>query len=162
MILVAIGANLPGLDGRAPLDTCRATVEALDRLPGLRVASVSRWYRTRPLPPSGQPDYVNGAVRLTGAADPAVLLGQLQGIEAAAGRRRSQPNAARTLDLDLIGIGALVRSAPDPVIPHPRLHERAFVLVPLAELVPGWIHPVLGRSVADLLDSLSSQAVDPL
>lgn len=114
------------------------------------------------MPPAGQPDYVNGAVRLSGAADPAVLLGQLQGIEAAAGRHRSRPNAARTLDLDLIGIGKLVRSAPDPVIPHPRVHERAFVLVPLAELAPGWAHPVFGRSVEELLASLPPQTVDPL
>ena len=150
-ILIAVGANLPGPDGAAPMVACRDAVEALRGLPGLRLVAVSRWYRTRPVPASDQPDYVNGAVRLAGAADPAWLLRRLQAIEDAAGRRRSVANAARTLDLDIIAMDDLVRDAPDPILPHPRAHERGFVLAPLADVAPDWVHPRQHRSVMDLL-----------
>ncbi len=119
MILIAIGANLPDPDGRHPLATCRAAVEALRSLPGLTLAAVSRWHLTAPDPPSDQPAYVNGAARLHGTADPAWLLARLQAIEAAAGRVRSVANAARALDLDSIAIGATIRNMPDPIHPPP-------------------------------------------
>lgn len=159
MILVAIGANLPGPRGESPLRTCRAAAEALRSLPGLRFAALSRWYVTAPVPRSGQPDYVNGVARLEGAADPAWLLRRLHAIEAAAGRLRGVRNAARTLDLDLIDVNATLRDAPDPVLPHPRAHERAFVLLPLADVAPGWVHPRLGRTVDALVAALPPQRI---
>ena len=162
MILIAIGANLPGRDGSSPLATCRAAAEALRGLPGLRLAAVSKWYRSAPVPPSGQPDYVNGVVRLEGAADPAALLAYLQAIETRAGRLRGLANAARTLDLDIIDLNGCVRDAPDPVLPHPRAHLRGFVLLPLADVAPEWVHPRLGAGVAELLAALPPQDVVPL
>jgi 2-amino-4-hydroxy-6-hydroxymethyldihydropteridine diphosphokinase len=162
VILVAIGANLPERDGRSPLFTCLAAVEALRSLPGLRVVAVSPWYRSAPVPPSGQPDYVNGIVRLAGAADPAGLLARLQAIEARAGRVRGAANAARPLDLDIIALNGLVRDAPDPVLPHPRAHLRGFVLRPLADVAPDWVHPRLGAAAAALLRALPPQDVAPL
>jgi 2-amino-4-hydroxy-6-hydroxymethyldihydropteridine diphosphokinase len=159
MILVAIGGNLPGPDGQGPLANCRAAVEALRSLPGLRLLSVSRWYATAPVPPSGQPDYVNAVVRLQGTADPAWLLARLQAIEAQAGRQRGALNAARTLDLDIIAMNGLVRAAPDPVLPHPRAHQRAFVLYPLRDVAPDWVHPLLGQGVAALLADLPPQQI---
>ena len=162
MILVAIGANLPGPRGEAALVACRAAAEALRALPGLRVAAVSRWYETAPEPPSGQPTYINGVARLEGRADPAWLLARLHGIERMAGRVRGARNAARTLDIDLIDLDGLCRSAPDPVLPHPRAHLRAFVLVPLADVAPGWRHPALGRTVADLIAALPPGGIVPL
>ena len=150
-VFVGIGANLPDAFGRSALDTCRWAASQLAVLAGLRMAGLSRWYRSRPVPASDQPDYVNGVAQLGGAADPAALLVTLQGIEAAAGRLRSVRNAARTLDLDIVAMGDLVRRAPDPIVPHPRMHERSFVLAPLCDLMPGWRHPVLHQTAADLL-----------
>ncbi|HET6184016.1 MAG TPA: 2-amino-4-hydroxy-6-hydroxymethyldihydropteridine diphosphokinase [Acetobacteraceae bacterium] len=161
-ILVAIGANLPGAEGQPPLATCRQAAIALDAEPGLRLRGLSRWWRTAPLPPCGQPDYVNGIALLTGEADPARLLRRLHEIEAGFGRRRSAPNAARTLDLDLIAIGDLVRDAPDPVLPHPRAHLRAFVLRPLADVLPEWTHPRLGKALKVLLAACADQSADPI
>jgi 2-amino-4-hydroxy-6-hydroxymethyldihydropteridine diphosphokinase len=169
-ILVSIGANLPGPDGSSPLETCRRAAVALDALPELRLRGLSRWFATAPILPAGtaagtQPCYVNGMAHLItadGAVDPSLLLLRLMALEAAAGRLRSVPNAPRVLDLDIIAIGDLVRAAPDPMLPHPRAHQRGFVLVPLAEVAPGWIHPVLGRSVEALLAALPAQDVRPL
>jgi 2-amino-4-hydroxy-6-hydroxymethyldihydropteridine diphosphokinase len=168
VILIAVGANLPTPDGAAPRATCRIAVEALRDLPGLRVLAVSRWYETDPVPPSGQPPYVNGAVRMEslkpGASppDPAALLAKLHAIEAVCGRSRGAENAARSLDLDLIAMDGLILAAPDPVLPHPRAHLRRFVLRPLADVAPGWVHPVLHRSVSELLAALPPDGVRPL
>jgi 2-amino-4-hydroxy-6-hydroxymethyldihydropteridine diphosphokinase len=168
VILVAIGANLPGPDGAPALETCRRAAVRLDALPGLRLRALSRWFATAPVPPTpGTPDYVNAVALLAprpGAAppDPAALLAALQAIEAAFGRVRPYPNAPRTLDLDLVAMGALVRAAPDPILPHPRMHLRSFVLAPLRDLAPGWVHPVLGQRADDLLGCCGGDSARPL
>lgn len=162
MILIALGSNLPGPDGAAPLAVCRAAADALAQLPGLAVAAVSPWYETAPIPPSGQPPYVNGIVRLSGVAEPETLLGALHAIEARFGRQRGLPNAARTLDLDIIDLNGILRAAPDPILPHPRAHERAFVLAPLKDIAPDWRHPRLGRSARALLAALPPQPIRAL
>lgn len=159
MILVAIGANLPAPDGASPLATCQRAAAHLARLPGLTLVAVSRWYETAPVPPSGQPPYVNGVARLSssGPVDPAALLADLMAIEALCGRERGVPNAARTLDLDLIAIGTMTREQPDPILPHPRAHLRAFVLRPLADVAPEWVHPRLGLDTGAMLASLPAE-----
>ena len=162
MIVIAVGANLPGPGQTTPLETCQAALRHLAELPGLRLVACSRWYASAPIPPSGQPDYINGVARLEGQADPADLLAWLHDIEQAFGRVRGAANAARTLDLDIIAMGDAVRAAPDPVLPHPRAHLRAFVLLPLAELAPDWVHPVLGQGVSELIASLPPQEIRPL
>jgi len=165
MILVSIGANLPTADGSSPLTTCRKAAAALDAIPGLCLVGLSRWFRTAPMPPSGQPDYINGVACLRGTADPGALLAAFRAIEAQAGRLRGERDAARTLDLDILAMGpagALCRAAPDPVLPHPRAHLRGFVLAPLLDVAPDWVHPVLGRSAAALLAELPPQGVRPM
>ena len=166
MALIGVGANMPGLDGLAPLETCKRAVARLDLFPRMGLYALSRWYLTAPVPPSGQPDYVNAVAALRiepgAAVDPALLLAQLMQLEAAHGRQRSVPNAPRTLDLDIIAIDALVRAAPDPILPHPRAHERAFVLAPLADVAPDWVHPLLKRTAAELLADLSQQDIRTL
>jgi len=163
LVLIAIGANLPGPHGEAPLETCRRAVTLLNSLPVLRLFAVSRWYLTSPVPASRQPDYVNAIAALLPAPgtaiDPAALLADLLAIETTCGRQRGEANAARTLDLDIIAIGDLVRSEPDPILPHPRAHERMFVLVPLIDAAPTWVHPVLGLTAAELLSRLPAEAI---
>jgi len=163
MILVAIGANLPGPDGAAPWQTCRDAARALGELPGLRLEALSRWYETEPVPRSAQPNYVNGIARLRvveGAAiRPEALLASLQAIETRFGRRRAEPNAARTLDLDLIDLNGLVRETPDPILPHPRAHLRAFVLLPILDVAPDWVHPANGLPARALLGGVDRSGV---
>jgi 2-amino-4-hydroxy-6-hydroxymethyldihydropteridine diphosphokinase len=158
VILVALGANLSAIGGRQPGETCLWAAQQLAILPELRLDRVATWLRS-PSEPPGAPDYVNGIARLEGPADPAGLLAALHRIEAAAGRARPYPNAPRTLDLDLIDLDGLVRDAPDPVLPHPRAHLRRFVLQPLAEVAPGWVHPRLGITVEALLAALPGPAL---
>ncbi len=159
MILIAIGANLAAVDGSPPIVTCQRAAKAIQASLDLGSATMSRWYESEPMPPSAQPLYVNGVLRLDGQADPATLLRALQAIETAHQRQRGVPNAARTLDLDIVAMGSLVRSTPDPVLPHPRMHERAFVLQPLLDVAPDWRHPALGLSARQLLDRLPSQSL---
>ncbi len=149
MILVAIGANLPGAAGRPAIETCRW---AAAQLPGIApVVAVSRWYRTAPVPASDQPDYINGVVHLAGGGDPAAILAALHRLEDQAGRVRGAVNGARVLDLDLLAIDDQVCTGAHLTLPHPRLAERAFVLVPLCDVAPGWHHPLAGRTAAALL-----------
>ena len=166
LVLVAFGSNLPDRSGRSSLDLCRWAVDALAARPGLTLRAVSDWYRTAPVPASDQPDYVNGVARydtdVDSGLDPVVLLATLHALEAEAGRTRSLPNAARVLDLDLLACGDQVADTPALRLPHPRLHERAFVLHPLCDVAPGWRHPLLGHTAAELRDALPSQRVDRL
>lgn len=159
MILIAIGANLPGCAG-TPRDNCEAALVALG-MSGVRVTKRSRWYRTPPWPPSDQPWYVNGVVAVETSLGPAELLAVMHRVEREFGRVRepSTANAPRPLDLDLIDYEGQILSGSPPVLPHPRLESRAFVLRPLADVAPQWRHPVTGRSVTELLADLPSDAV---
>jgi 2-amino-4-hydroxy-6-hydroxymethyldihydropteridine diphosphokinase len=161
MILIAFGANLPGPDGSPPQETCRRAVAAIAAMPGITVAALSPFYVSAPVPVSDQPSYINGVLRAEGDADPALLLAGLLTIESRFGRHRAGLNAARSLDLDIIDMDGRIRSAPDPVLPHPRAHERAFVLCPLIDVAPAWRHPVLGRTAAEMLAALPPQAIEP-
>lgn len=158
MILIAIGANLAWPPVGGPLAVCIAAVRALERA-DVRIARRSSWYRSAPVPASDQPDFVNGVIAVETALAPADLLGLMHDIEARFGRERSVANAARTLDLDLIAYDNLVRTGPEPpILPHPRLADRAFVLRPLAEIAPDWRHPVLGATAEALEAALPADA----
>ncbi len=161
MILIAVGANLPGLNGQTPLQTCLEAVEAVRGIDGLEITAVSPWYRTVAIPKSEQPAYCNGIIRAEGAVPPVELLAALQQIENAFGRQRGVRLAARTLDLDIIDLNGAIRATPVPILPHPRAHLRAFVLRPLLDVAPGWRHPTFRQGVSSLLAHLPPQGIEP-
>ena len=140
---VAIGANLG--DARA---TVLGAMDDLDRLPGPRVSARSSLYRSAPVD-AGGPDFVNAVVELQTGLDPLALLAELQRLEAGAGRERPYRNAPRTLDLDLLRHGDAVLQTPQLSLPHPRIAERAFVLLPLAEIAPEQVTSLQLAQVAD-------------
>ncbi len=130
---------------------------------GMAILRRSRWYRTAPVPASDQPWYINGVASVAGDDDPFRLLAALNGIEDALGRTRGERNGPRVIDLDLLAHGDAVLSSERLCLPHPRLHERAFVLLPLAEVAPTWRHPVTGVDVSEMIARLSSaQIAQPL
>jgi 2-amino-4-hydroxy-6-hydroxymethyldihydropteridine diphosphokinase len=155
MILIALGANIASPAG-TPAQTLRAALAALAEK-DVNIAHVSQFYRTPAWPDPSDPAFVNAVSRIETTLPPAALLNRLHGIEAAFGRIRSKPNAPRSLDLDLLDYDGLVQEGP-PVLPHPRLAERAFVLVPLFEVAPLWRHPVTGCTAKDLLAAIPAAA----
>jgi 2-amino-4-hydroxy-6-hydroxymethyldihydropteridine diphosphokinase len=128
---VGIGSNLD--DPRAHV---MRAFDELDRLPHTRVVKKSSLYRSAPVGYANQPDFINAVAQLETGLPAERLLAEMQGVEASHGRQRSFPNAPRTLDLDLLLYGDLRLSGASLTIPHPRMHERAFVLKPLLEIAP--------------------------
>lgn len=147
---VALGANL----GDAA-STLRDALQTLGRTPGLSLLRASSLYRTAPIDSSG-PDYLNAVAEVATTLSAPALLAALQGIENAAGRERPYRNAPRTLDLDLLLYGSARIDSPDLTVPHPRMWERAFVLVPLAEIARGVVPDEALRAVAGQRVFLSS------
>lgn len=181
LCLIAIGANMASCAGR-PEQTLEAALRQLSLGPA-RIEAISRFYSTPAFPAGSGPDFVNAAAALRMPGDAEAILSHLHAIEAGFGRDRTGPGRARwgqrTLDLDLIAIGDTVlpdpetfehwrrldpaaqrQRAPDRLIlPHPRMQDRAFVLVPLAEIAPSWRHPVLRLDVRDMLAALPPRDV---
>lgn len=146
---IALGANL----GDPPAQL-RAALDRIRHLPGVTLDATSRFYRSKAIGPAGQADYCNAVCSVSTAWPPAMLLGALQDIERAAGRDRTGPRwGPRILDLDLLLYDRLVLDTPSLKLPHPQMHLRNFVLVPLMELAPELVIPP-GRPIGELLASM--------
>jgi 2-amino-4-hydroxy-6-hydroxymethyldihydropteridine diphosphokinase len=151
-VFIGLGANLGD-----PAATLEAAVSSLAALPQTTLSARSKTFVSAPIDAPG-PDYLNAVVEIETKLLPAVLLRELQRIEQAHGRERTYRNAPRTLDLDLLLYGDQAIATPDLTVPHPRLHERAFVLLPLLELAPELEIPMRGKLV-DLLSAVAGQRI---
>lgn len=178
LCLVALGANLPSPVG-PPLATLEAALLDLSAR-GMKLTARSRWRRTPAFPPGAGPHFVNGVAAFETDLEPRATLSLLHAVERAFGRDRRRRWAPRACDLDLLACDDMVlpdRDAvvawmklapsaqhvdtpPELVLPHPRLHERGFVLAPMADVASSWKHPILRRSVAEMLSALPPAALD--
>jgi 2-amino-4-hydroxy-6-hydroxymethyldihydropteridine diphosphokinase len=147
-VVVALGGDLAGAyaSREALLEAALARLDAV----GLTVLARSRWWRSAAWPDPAAPEYRNGVALVRADVGPEAVLARLLEVEAQFGRRRAARNAPRTLDLDLIAHGRRIVESAELTLPHPRAHERLFVMGPLAEIAPAWRHPRLGRTAAEL------------
>lgn len=154
-VLIGLGANVG--DPRTQL---RAAIQGICGI--VHVVAVSSLYRTEPVGGPRQPDFFNLVVLARSRIPPARLLAALLAVERTMGRVRGASNAPRTIDIDLLAVGDTVIDAPHLVLPHPRMHLRGFVLVPLLEVAPGWRHPILGTTAAGMLNAAGTlERVEP-
>ena len=154
MILIGIGANLSNENYPSPLSACEAAVETLKRESGVKILCQSPWYKSEPVPASEQPWYVNGVASLETKLGAKALLALLHKTEEKLGRVRSYKNAPRVIDLDLLAYNEEIHANEALRVPHPRLHLRSFVLLPLQEVDPAWRHPENNDSIAEMIKKM--------
>jgi 2-amino-4-hydroxy-6-hydroxymethyldihydropteridine diphosphokinase len=159
MILLGLGANLPSPAG-PPAETLQHALIVMGQR-GIATALISRFYRTKAWPLPSDPEFVNCVARVETWFPPGELLTRLHAVEAEFGRRRGRPNAPRTLDIDLLDYHGR-RSGACPQLPHPRLAERLFVLVPLRDVAPDWNDPRTGHRVDDLIARSAGESEWPV
>lgn len=150
---IALGSNLGD-----SYNILESALKILEQTPGVNLERQSSWYQTAPVGPP-QPDFINGCALLNVQLTPEEFLQTLLSIESKFGRSRGERNGPRTLDLDLLLFGDVILDTPKLQIPHPRMRERAFVLVPLAEIAPDWREPISGKAIAQLVQAVDCSGV---
>ena len=157
MIIIAFGSNLHSDTYGSPLKNCLKSVMLIKKF--FFVKKVSRFYKTEPIPKSNQPWYVNGVVEIKTNLHPFDILKKLFSIEDHFKRIRKKKNESRTIDLDLIAYNKLICKKKSLILPHPRMHQRMFVLKPLCDINPKWVHPVFKEKALNLLKKLANQKI---
>jgi len=158
VILVGIGSNLRSSEGSLPKENC---LEALRRLSlkQVRIISTSSFFESEPIPDVRQPWYINLVIAVKTNMPPLILMGCLLAIELEMGRKRTFTNGPRVIDLDLLAYNNKILNDVGLIIPHPRMYERAFVLKPLAEIAPDWLHPSTGKHINQLIEDLKPNQI---
>ena len=156
MIYIGIGSNLNGKNNETPLQNCKKAVVELKK--EVNICKISSWYKSEPIPVSNQPWYINGVVEISTNKSSIDLLEFILNIEEFFGRVRKKKNEARILDLDIIDYKKKILYKKNKlIIPHPRMHQRSFVLQPLQELNPKWIHPIKKKGLKELISNLNDK-----
>ena len=156
MIYIGIGSNLNGKNNETPLQNCKKALIELKK--EVDICKISSWYKSEPIPVSNQPWFINGVIEISTNKSSLDLLKFILSIEEVFGRVRKKKNEARVLDLDIIDYKKKILYIKNKlIIPHPRMHERSFVLQPLNELNPKWIHPIKKKGIKELIRNLNDK-----
>ena len=156
MIYIGIGSNLNGKNNETPLQNCKKALVELKK--EVNICKISSWYKSEPIPVSNQPWFINGVIEISTNKSSLDLLEFILSIEEVFGRVREKKNEARILDLDIIDYKKKILYIKNKlIIPHPRMHERSFVLQPLNELNPKWIHPIKKKGIKELIRNLNDK-----
>ena len=156
MIYIGIGSNLNGKNNETPLQNCKKALVELKK--EVNICKISSWYKSEPIPVSDQSWYINGVVEISTNKSSIDLLEFILNIEEFFGRVRKKKNEARILDLDIIDYKKKILYKKNKlIIPHPRMHQRSFVLQPLQELNPKWIHPIKKKGLKELISNLNDK-----
>ena len=158
-IIIGVGGNIYSEDGSHPIEVCTNAINTLVDY-SINVEKQSKWYSSEPIPKSNQPNFFNCVILARSELNEYDVLKSLHEIEKKFGRKRNQINEARTIDLDLIDHSSKVIQNNKITLPHPRAHIRKFVMGPLGEIFPKWIHPILKVNVLQILKTLDKQKVD--
>ena len=156
MIYIGIGSNLNGKNNETPLQNCKKALVELKK--EVNICKISSWYKSEPIPVSNQPWFINGVIEISTDKSLLDLLEFILSIEKVFGRVREKKNEARILDLDIIDYKKKILYIKNKlIIPHPRMHERSFVLQPLSELNPKWMHPIKKKGIKELIRNLNDK-----
>ena len=153
MIYIGIGSNLNGKNNETPLQNCKKALEVIKK--ELNISKLSSWYKSEPVPVSNQPWFVNAVIEISTNKPPLDLLNFILNIEQNFGRIREKKNEARIIDLDIIDYKKkIIYKKNELITPHPRMHKRSFVLLPLNELNPKWVHPIKKKGIQELINNI--------
>ena len=153
MIYIGIGSNLNGKNNETPLQNCKKALEVIKK--ELNISKLSSWYKSEPVPVSNQPWFVNAVIEISTNKPPLDLLNFILNIEQNFGRIREKKNEARIIDLDIVDYKKkIIYKKNELITPHPRMHKRSFVLLPLNELNPKWVHPIKKKGIQELINNI--------
>ena len=156
MIYIGIGSNLNGKNNETPLQNCKKALKEIKK--EVSISKVSSWYKSEPIPVSNQPWFVNAVIEISTNKSSLDLLKFILNIEENFGRIRVQKNEARIIDLDIIDYKKkIIYKKNELITPHPRMHERSFVLLPLSELNPKWVHPIKKKGIQELINNIKDR-----